>query len=80
MQEEAEPNLFIHNILSQFEQDEVETTRHILQQIESQSEDSLKLLKTLNLLLNSKAFPSRQRRDVAAIARLVADSNILTTL
>jgi len=35
MQEEADPNLFIRNILSHFEQDEVETTRHILQQIES---------------------------------------------
>ena len=40
----------------------------------------LRLLNALNILLNSKALPSRQRRDVAGIARLVADSQIFDFL
>ena len=38
------------------------------------------LINALNILLNSKALPSRQRRDVAGIARLVADSKIFDVL
>jgi len=40
----------------------------------------LEHLKALNQLLSNKNNTGRQRRDVASIARAVADSNVFATL
>lgn len=37
-------------------------------------------LSTFNLLLNTRNSHTRQRRDVAAIARLIADSDLFAKL
>ena len=37
----------------------------------------LEAVQILNILVDTKAMPSRQRRDVPGIARIVAESNIL---
>jgi hypothetical protein len=66
--------------LNRHQEDEIDTTKDILAKIEADDKNVRPLLVALNTLLNNKALPSRQRRDVAGIARLVADSSIFPVL
>lgn len=72
MQEE----LYLRELLTHYDQDEIETTRHLVQQLEGPAPDPLRQLRSLTILLTNKNLPARQRRDVAGVARIVADSGV----
>ena len=52
----------------------------MLEKLAASSEHRHEYLSTFNLLLNTRNSQARQRRDVAAIARLIADSELFAKL
>jgi hypothetical protein len=55
-------------------------TRALLCNITGLVEQPLSSLRVLNLLLNNKLGGLRQRRDVAGLCRVVADSSVFPVL
>lgn len=54
--------------------------RALLDNISPLREQPLSSLRVLNLLLNNKLAGLRQRRDVAGLCRVVADSSVFPEL
>lgn len=67
-------------LLERFEADESEATRELLERVCAGDERRGDYLRAFNLLLNTRSDHARQRRDLAAIARLIADSALFTAL
>ena len=65
-------------LLEDHHHDELEATRHLLSNVDPQK--AVEVLPLITILLNNKALPNLQRRDLPGIARLVADSPLLSTL
>ncbi len=71
---------FITALLLRFEQDESEATREVIERICQDDPHRPDYLRAFNILLNSRTAHARQRRDLAAIARLIADSSLASAL